>query len=72
MVCAALLKLGCAPAGIKSDIPGTSEHEFKEDEKKVQKDERAAGDEGAKMNMSEGDKLKSDIPGTKEHKETHQ
>ena len=36
------------------------------------KDERKAGDDEAKMNMSEGDKLKSDIPGTEEHRETHQ
>ena len=59
-----------AYAGIESHIPGTSEH--KDDEKHLQKDERKAGDDEAKMNMSEGDKLKSDIPGTKEHKETNQ
>lgn len=60
------------PAGIKSDIPGTSEHKFKEDEKDVQKDETNASDEQNKMNMSEGDKIKSDIPGTEDHRETHQ
>ena len=59
-------------AGIESDIPGTTEHRVKDDQKDVQQDERNLGNEEAKNNMSEGQKLKSDVPFTSEHKEDHQ
>ena len=59
-------------AGIESDIPGTTEHRVKDDQKDVNQDERNLGNEEAKNNMSEGQKMKSDIPFTSEHKEDHQ
>jgi len=59
-------------AGIESHIPGTTEHKVKDDQQDVQKDERNLGNESAKNDMSEGQKMKSDIPFTSEHKEDHQ
>lgn len=62
----------CFIAGIESDIPGTTEHRVKKDEERVEKDDRALGNEERKNDMSEGQKLESDIPFTSEHRETHE